>query len=57
MVATNTSLGELSSYGIARSTVNGAPLPVADLKKLHTFESGQCEKQNHATAKDESDVK
>jgi xylulose-5-phosphate/fructose-6-phosphate phosphoketolase len=37
MVATKASLGELSSYGIARSTVKGAPLSEAELKKLHAF--------------------
>ena len=37
MVATKVSLGELSSYGIARSTVKGAPLSEAELKKVHAF--------------------
>ena len=37
MVATKASLGELSSYGIARSTVKGAPLSDAELNKLHAF--------------------
>ncbi len=37
MVATEVSLGELSSYGVARSTVKGAPLSEAELKGLHTF--------------------
>jgi xylulose-5-phosphate/fructose-6-phosphate phosphoketolase len=37
MVATKASLGELSSYGVARSTVKGAPLSEAELKKLHAF--------------------
>jgi xylulose-5-phosphate/fructose-6-phosphate phosphoketolase len=37
MVATKASLGELSSYGVARSTVKGAPLSDEELKKLHAF--------------------
>jgi len=37
MVATKASLGELSSYGVARSTVKGAPLSAEELKKLHAF--------------------
>jgi xylulose-5-phosphate/fructose-6-phosphate phosphoketolase len=37
MVATKASLGELSSYGVARSTVKGAPLSDAELNKLHAF--------------------
>ncbi len=37
MVATKASLGELSSYGVARSTVKGAPLNDEELKKLHAF--------------------
>ena len=37
MVATKGSLGELSSYGVARSTVKGAPLSDEELKKLHAF--------------------
>src|SRR5512138_755330 len=37
MVATKASLGELSSYGVARSTVKGAPLSDEELRKLHTF--------------------
>ena len=37
MVATKASLGELSSYGIARSTVKGAPLSDEELRKLHAF--------------------
>src|SRR5512132_3209010 len=37
MVATKISLGELSSYGVARSTVTGAPLSDEELKKLHAF--------------------
>src|SRR6186997_3078113 len=37
MVATKASLGELSSYGVARSTVKGAPLSNEELKKLHAF--------------------
>ena len=37
MVATKVSLGELSSYGVARSTVKGAPLSDEQLKKLHAF--------------------
>ena len=37
MVATKGSLGELSSYGVARSTVKGAPLSDEELKKLQRF--------------------
>jgi xylulose-5-phosphate/fructose-6-phosphate phosphoketolase len=37
MVATKASLGELSSYGVARSTVIGAPLSDAELNQLHAF--------------------
>ena len=37
MVATKASLGELSSYGVARSTVKGAPLSDAELNKLQAF--------------------
>src|SRR5678816_4148165 len=37
MVATKASLGELSSYGVARSTVKGAPLSNEELRKLHAF--------------------
>ena len=37
MVATKASLGELSSYGVARSTVKGAPLSDEELRKLHAF--------------------
>jgi xylulose-5-phosphate/fructose-6-phosphate phosphoketolase len=37
MVATKISLGELSSYGVARSTVKGAPLSDEELTKLHAF--------------------
>jgi len=37
MVATKASVGELSSYGIARSTVKGAPLSDEELRKLHAF--------------------
>ncbi len=37
MVATKASLGELSSYGLARSTVKGTPLSNAELTKLHAF--------------------
>jgi xylulose-5-phosphate/fructose-6-phosphate phosphoketolase len=37
MVATKASLGELSSYGVARSTVKGAPLSDDELNKLHAF--------------------
>jgi len=37
MVARKTSLSELSSYGVARSTVKGAPLSDEELRKLHTF--------------------
>lgn len=37
MVATKGSLGELSSYGVARSTVKGAPLSDEELRKLHAF--------------------
>src|SRR5678816_3944156 len=37
MVATKASVGELSSYGVARSTVKGAPLSDEELKKLHAF--------------------
>ena len=37
MVATKASLGELSSYGIARSTVKGRPLSEAELEKTHAF--------------------
>ena len=37
MVAMKASLGELSSYGIARSTVKGAPLSDPELKKTHAF--------------------
>jgi len=37
MVATESSLGELSSYGVARSTVKGAPLSDEELRKLHAF--------------------
>jgi xylulose-5-phosphate/fructose-6-phosphate phosphoketolase len=37
MVATKASLGELSSYGVARSTVKGAPLSDEESKKLHAF--------------------
>src|SRR6476659_6266792 len=37
MVATKASLGELSSYGVARSTVKGAPLSEEELRKLHAF--------------------
>src|SRR5581483_987805 len=37
MVATKASLGELSSYGVARSTVKGAPLSDEELTKLHAF--------------------
>ena len=33
MVATKASLGELSSYGVARSTVKGAPLSDEELRK------------------------
>ena len=34
MVATKASLGELSSYGLARSTVKGAPLSEEELRKF-----------------------
>jgi hypothetical protein len=37
MVARKTSLGELSSYGVARSTVKGAPLSDEELRKMHAF--------------------
>jgi xylulose-5-phosphate/fructose-6-phosphate phosphoketolase len=37
MVATKASLGELSSYGVARATVKGAPLSDEELRKLHAF--------------------
>jgi xylulose-5-phosphate/fructose-6-phosphate phosphoketolase len=37
MVATKASLGELSSYGVARSTVKDAPLSDAEVNKLHAF--------------------
>jgi len=37
MVATRASLGELSSYGVARSTVKGSPLSDAELKNQHAF--------------------
>jgi xylulose-5-phosphate/fructose-6-phosphate phosphoketolase len=37
MVATKNSLGELSSYGVARSTVKGAPLSDPELNKTHAF--------------------
>ena len=37
MVATKSSVGELSSYGVARSTVKGAPLNDEELRKLHAF--------------------
>jgi len=37
MVATRASLGELSSYGLARSTVKGTPLTNAELTKTHAF--------------------
>jgi xylulose-5-phosphate/fructose-6-phosphate phosphoketolase len=37
MVATKASVGELSSYGVARSTVKGAPLSEADVEKLQAF--------------------
>ena len=57
MVATKASLGELSSYGVARSTVTGAPftvdtMPEATLKALAqetqlsstmTADGGDCE--------------
>jgi len=37
MVATKASVGELTSYGVARSTVKGAPLSNEELRKLHAF--------------------
>src|SRR5215831_7153679 len=37
MVATEETLGELSSYGVARSTITGAPLSQVELQKLHAF--------------------
>jgi len=37
MVATKASVGELTSYGVARSTVKGAPLSHEELRKLHAF--------------------
>ena len=37
MVATKSSLGELSSYGVARSTVKGSPLTDSEVTKLHAF--------------------
>jgi xylulose-5-phosphate/fructose-6-phosphate phosphoketolase len=37
MVATKASLNELSSFGVARSTVKGAPLSDAELSTLHAF--------------------
>jgi xylulose-5-phosphate/fructose-6-phosphate phosphoketolase len=37
MVAMKASLGELSSYGVARSTVKGAPLSDPELTKTHAF--------------------
>src|SRR5581483_10458393 len=35
MVATKASLGELSSYGVARSKVKGGPLSDEELTQLH----------------------
>jgi xylulose-5-phosphate/fructose-6-phosphate phosphoketolase len=37
MVATKVSLTDISSYGVARSTVKGAPLRDPELQKLHAF--------------------
>ena len=37
MIATKTSVSDLSSYGVARSTVKGAPLNSAELDKAHAF--------------------
>jgi xylulose-5-phosphate/fructose-6-phosphate phosphoketolase len=37
MVARKTSVGELSSYGVARSTVKGTPLSDEELRKMHAF--------------------
>lgn len=37
MVATQTSVRDLSSYGVARSTVKGAPLNSSDLEMVHAF--------------------
>ena len=37
MVATKASLGELSSYGVARSTIKGAPLSDEEARKMHAF--------------------
>jgi xylulose-5-phosphate/fructose-6-phosphate phosphoketolase len=37
MIATKTSISDLSSYGVARSTVKGAPLNGAEVKKTHAF--------------------
>jgi xylulose-5-phosphate/fructose-6-phosphate phosphoketolase len=37
MVARKASLGELSSYGVARSTIKGAPLTDEELRKVHAF--------------------
>ena len=37
MVATTVSLNEIGSYGIARSTVKGAPLSNPELEQLHAF--------------------
>jgi xylulose-5-phosphate/fructose-6-phosphate phosphoketolase len=37
MVATTVSLNDIGSYGIARSTVKGAPLSNSELQQLHSF--------------------
>jgi len=37
MVTTKTSISDLSSYGVARSTIKGAPLSDAELKNQHAF--------------------
>ena len=37
MIATKTSISDLSSYGVARSTVKGTPLNSAEVNKAHAF--------------------
>src|SRR5438034_7343888 len=37
MVASQSAVGKLSSYGVARSTIPGAPLSDEDARKTHAF--------------------